>query len=738
MLNHLKHHRGFERNRWIYKNGVEAPTQVEETKKKVETDDYLKPEDDKEAWLASIELEHGPETFRAEIDAELALLNIDDPSIAEGAEMRYTREYHRILNKLKTEEEVNRRKYNQTAREIVKTKNKQRQVAKSDLEDWRAFEAFDTNNKMPLPERKREMDQYFGKYVQVLADRYFNDQLPGNKKGYKAGARALEANMQRWTQNQLNEYRERNIPLEGYLRLKGAIEGRFERYANFDQDPSSISSLDLLILEKQMDLKPEQLENFYQLPPESILNRLEDYSLLHPEKWKEASYTLAHNVIKEARKEGLRKEFVEAVNVHLKPEKPVKTFVRAKAMLLWHSERLAKLGAKDTVRFFQKFSSELFHVTAAPQAKMMEDSPLRVQIGKQSDYLRSGEKEPNLDEDKTLIEFVDGGERKRRAILASPRKRQELLRAIKKTTVLYPKYTNKNLPKNPGETRRAIDISKSTDDDKEARLLVMITYGQQAEALLVKYSQRLTEKLAQMEEPTPANSPEPDVDFKNTKRKRAPRFRPGISRGGFTGTQLGLDFGKCLLGVLTVSNVLRAARSGEGKNWFERGLNGLGKTITDPHTIFAVGATVAAHKASNDERLLKLPLMSPREREALMNSRKLEKITQKVGIERRDRFVTNMAEWQVIKRLKKTQKFDAVMSLAHEKQPNARYHFITADLLVDAGVIEANSSLYFAIATKKNTTRMRYLMYENFFDDPTADPHHIKEDLTGSSYIADE
>jgi len=695
--------------------------------------------------LATLELDHGEETYRVTIKKMVD--KISDPqhkqSILEDSVKRYMRFYQIKIEEFQNNTEALENRFKETVEVIESRTQKELDILKTTIKEQSELREAETKTPPPLNEAK-EISHHFGAYIKQLNARYFEARLePVNQQSkYQEEASHFKRKISQWAQARIKGIQEKNGNTNDLKQLKLEIHQVYQNIASFDKQPAHISQLDLTLMSGQMKPELSKMDAFLDQDDKNLEARMEAERLNDPEKWEMVAESHAAIIIDMVEEEGLEDKFTELVKA--KEDRSVMRYKKAKKVFIEEVKRQGKISVEAARIYTENFNRELFKPFIESELQANEeykDSTFKVQISRQLDHLLSGETIPKTKTDKVLVNFIRGNRRQREEILRQRSQRQLLMRAIAQST--HPEGYQKEFKRYHigKKTSTTGDLSKPSGHDKAARLKALMILGGQAKAIVTHYEPRATDEIE-------AINPEKQkielgLDFEVSGIKNT-RFRSALERGGFNMRDLALK-GMKIMGAITVlTNVVGAFNSQEARD--EESLVGrIGKafeiSVTNPALALGVGATVLGHKAEKDPRYIRYLWLSPHEKADVRTADKLDQIAGKVKRERLNRLTQNHDEWKVMERLdqKKVSKLNRLASQKRRedfkaKRPQKKVG-ISPDMLVEAGVLDPQKDKALIQGMGKGLNRTRYLFYNYFLNEKNFNIYNIKNHCTGSSFI---
>ncbi len=731
MLHSAAHYRRFETSRLIFKETFEARMEASQEAERPRDNTPITQK------LEEMEKKYGEQAYRKVIQEQAQALMMDQAgehtqSIVEASIARYMKVYGEA-----------RMEFNDTSRSLEKTYEKAEKTilknTKQELSHLKAsFEEAATLIKTeketpPDVSNKREVDRHFESYLEALNEHYFKDSVRGGIEGGDwMKAEDFKNKMGLWVQQRLNILGKEKATGESHsIALKKEIGARYARYANFDHNPATISSVDLKMLNQRMPTEPDKIEVFLNQADAKVhsekyrqfMGQMEDMRLMHPDIWKAQLHEFGKGVLKQVENDHTEEKFIAAVNEKIEP---VKNYRKAKKAFLKHLQELTAQGITETHQFIDNFTSQVFESTVAPEKKMGKEyrEDFTRNVDHEISILMSGEFTPPQETDRILVQFMRSDRKQREDMLANAAVRQPLLRAIVNSTQGYSAVFNEEFK----------DTAENAVNFRLVRLKALSILGEQAQGIVENYHKGLSNEL----KTTQVNRGDLRIDtaFKAPPQGQI-RFHSNLERGGFNTRDLGLKAMK-ILGVVGIAiNLAQGfSSSDKTKSLTERLIAAAQSSAANPGFLLAAGGVALAHKAEQDPRYLKLPWLSEYEKLDVSVADSLRKIASETSIQDRDRVLNNPVEWKVAKRLKENPtKFQALMELAASEKRIHKRVGISPELLVKAGVIDKveDADLYHQLS--QGTNRTRYLLYDHFLRDPNRNIHDIKEHCTGSSFI---
>lgn len=651
--------------------------------------------------------------------------------------------------------------------EDVYYKNEENEAFDNKVREF--LKSIDPNEFLPVPnfskieietpslENQEAVDKYFSHYLEVLKAKYLDSEILRENTPQKIRLGNLQKKMERWVQSRLNVLKSMGNANQTHLKyLKDEIAARYQKYASFDGDPSTISRGDLDKLEASVNLQGQAAEEFIKKAEgkfgtadyKSVTGNLEDFRLLNPEQWKDRVLFLGENLIKETIDDKAEDKFIAVVNEKIEP---VKNFKEAKKAFLKRLDRMSQANAQEALQFIEMISGRVFDTTIKAEAKAEyklqgeSKDAFSKQVSLQLDYLLSGATEPKTQIDITLVTFMRADRNEREKILSRPKSKALLAEAIGTITKGYPDVLRVRFGVMPKKVTHSRHLAKPTSHDEAARLKALIILGEQAKGIVQNFDQGLMKKIEETK--VQPNTIKLGLNFKvpgDTTTMRGGRYISSIERGGFNGRDLGLKAMK-LLGVATVLMNFANSWSGtkqEGDNIAIHLGKALKNMATNPMAHLGVGAVLLSEKAEKDPRYLKWFWLSEYEKQDVRTADLLETIGKKDSEQHRDRLLANPAEWKIAKAFMKTEnrgKLTAMMNRARKE--GGRLPRMTDYMLKTGGVLNQNDPAdqgLLAQINDPNLARSRYLFYEYFLEGAqnTTTVEDIKEHCTGSRFIS--
>jgi hypothetical protein len=392
-----------------------------------------------------------------------------------------------------------------------------------------------------------------------------------------------------------------------------------------------------------------------------VIKRLEAMHLMDPDKWEHIVNLAGNAVIHEAVDNGTGVEFVKQVNAYRKSMglEPVdRNFHDAMHAFKDMLEDIQAVGVRETLAFLRRFASDV-NGEIMDKEDEVKPAALKVQVGRQLDYLLGGLLVPQKEEDQMLVRFMAADREARNDMLQHTETRQVLFRAIRAATEQYPQVYEKlfrNIPDDPSKLKFSPRIRKPTYHDRAAQLQALIILGKQARVVVENLNRspdhRDSDFGAEIDGATLPEDPtmmRTGLRFKPATRRNA-RYLSDLHRSGFNTRDLFFKIGKIAGAFTVLANVAQSwGEAGQNSADFaDRIMKTVELTATNHAALAGAAVTVGAHMAERDPRVLKWPWLSQHEKEDVKAALRLDNLQARLGHQTLRRFLNNGAEWQAM------------------------------------------------------------------------------------------
>lgn len=620
-------------------------------------------------------------------------------------------------------------------------------VLRSAVEGSESYLEF--SQKMPSPENKGDVKDFFDDYLEALNGRYFNPDVHEGKetpiktrkqRAYLTKAGKLQDHIENWVTAKLEWLlSEKGTKKSDLMIFQREIGRRYQTLASLDGNSSIISERDFDLMEKLSRPPLDTLRRILRENDDQIIARLEILQMTDPDRWEELIELAGNSVINAARMNGSENEFLATMRKY----RQVDDYDDAVSEFTDLLEEMSQVGPRETIKFLQEFNMEVHSDVLSVETSVKPPAFAKL-VSKQLSYLLSGLLVPHKETDRTLVRFMTASREDRNDMLHDDRTREVLFRGIRTATQLYPDILVDRYGDDLEKVKRSRYIENPTHFDRAAQLKALIVLGQQAEMIVEKLEKapehRKGNYMAEMQHVELPDKKVVRTGLRFASAAGKPiRYRSALERGGFNTRDLALKGGKMLGALMVLANVAQSWSETEG-DFVDRVFETGERALTNHGVLAGAAVTVGTHMAERDPRLLKYPWLSEHERDKVRAGFKLRNIAARLGEGGRQelsKFLNTDAEWRALDHPQMTSSNirDLLRDKGKKTQPGLKPTLSIDDI---AGVIrdERITSLMRRSNNPYMTDRARYLFYQKFFgsaDKPEVS--HVKEICIGSSHI---
>lgn len=757
----IEHYRDFENTRLIYEisAGAEIQAEPEAEPTAPEKSEKRTPE---EIWDQNIEPEWGIDAFKVKIEANIKEGMGDKERFVKDAVDRYKRLYEEI----KRQFFADAKKLEFNKRDAIKRAEKEFNSRESLLKDAVSYDL-----------ETKDSEKSIGKHVDALNNKYLNyewvsknlrginEREPWNKyfKGIPIFYPFIEKNKAVKKYEELADKFQKNMKKKimaqyGYLKnqedmtpemlktFRDGIEKEYKKFANLDKKSGMIDFRDLLLLEHYASGNPDLLEKLTVTGgEEKAIQLMEATQLIKPKNWKETIDDMKNALLRDTEHGCAEGQFINATNAYRGEEaEKFTSFKQAKDYFEETLDTYSKFNIQKTLGLIKHFDSYI-NKNRVEFIGSIDPPSIRGMVYRERKRLLEGRYDGLSGYDEILVKFIRSDRERREEILNNEKTRQTLFKSIQNTQVKYTEIYEDRYQDGVSEEikelrTRSKDREKPTYHDQVARLLALISLGNEAEGIIKNLSENkeykdIHEKLKNVKADEHVMLA---LKFKDNKKSESIPYRSSIFRGGFNGRDLGVKALKIAGAMTVVVNIANSFRQGfedaeggpegEPADFFDKIAKSIEYSLWNPAVAAGAAAAVGGQMLENHPQYYSYLKADELGKYEISTTASLERLSQKVGTKNLKTFIGNEAEWKAMEQLDKD-KVQGLMTKAEERANESdppRVPGITATDLED---IIPDKTITTQLT--KGGNHLRYIFFSKFLNRENMNVAQLNEACKG-------